>query len=69
MTLSLVCDQLFHIPSKCQGLGGHFHRVDSVAQMQGSHGLSASLFTAVFFTRLLFDLLYMGRRKVTAISI
>jgi preprotein translocase subunit SecD len=32
-------------------------------------GLSASLFTAVFFTRLLFDLLYMGRRKVAAISI
>src|ERR1051325_1419142 len=32
-------------------------------------GLSASLFTAVFFTRLLFDLLYMGRRKVTAISV
>jgi preprotein translocase subunit SecD len=32
-------------------------------------GLSASLFTAVFFTRLLFDLLYMGRRKVSAISI
>jgi preprotein translocase subunit SecD len=32
-------------------------------------GLSASLFTAVFFTRLLFDLLYMGRRKVTAVSV
>jgi preprotein translocase subunit SecD len=32
-------------------------------------GLSASLFTAVFFTRLLFDLLYQGRRKVAAISI
>ena len=32
-------------------------------------GLSASLFTAVFFTRLLFDLIYMGRRKVAAISI
>ncbi len=32
-------------------------------------GLTASLFTAVFFTRLLFDLLYMSRRKVEAISI
>jgi preprotein translocase subunit SecD len=32
-------------------------------------GLSVSLFTAVFFTRLLFDLIYMGRRKVAAISI
>jgi preprotein translocase subunit SecD len=32
-------------------------------------GLTASLFTAVFFTRLLFDLIYMGRRKLTAISI
>jgi preprotein translocase subunit SecD len=32
-------------------------------------GLTASLFTAVFFTRLLFDVLYMGRRKVVAISI
>ena len=32
-------------------------------------GLSASLFTAVFFTRLLFDLLYMGRRKVVSVSI
>jgi preprotein translocase subunit SecD len=32
-------------------------------------GLAASLFTAYFFTRLLFDLLYMGRRKVQAISI
>ena len=32
-------------------------------------GLTASLFTAVFFTRLLFDLLYMGRRKLQAISI
>jgi preprotein translocase subunit SecD len=32
-------------------------------------GLAASLFTAYFFTRLLFDLLYMGRRKVAAISI
>jgi preprotein translocase subunit SecD len=32
-------------------------------------GLAASLFTAVFFTRLLFDLMYMGRRRVQAISI
>jgi preprotein translocase subunit SecD len=32
-------------------------------------GLTASLFTAVFFTRLLFDLIYMGRRKVEVISI
>ncbi len=32
-------------------------------------GLTASLFTAVFFTRLLFDVIYMGRRKVEAISI
>jgi preprotein translocase subunit SecD len=32
-------------------------------------GLSASLFTAVFFTRLLFDLIYMGRRKVAGVSI
>ena len=32
-------------------------------------GLSASLFTAVFFTRLLFDVLYMGRRKVVSVSI
>jgi preprotein translocase subunit SecD len=32
-------------------------------------GLAASLFTAYFFTRLLFDLVYMGRRKVQAISI
>jgi preprotein translocase subunit SecD len=32
-------------------------------------GLAASLFTAVFFTRLLFDLLWVGRRKVAAISI
>jgi preprotein translocase subunit SecD len=32
-------------------------------------GLTASLFTAVFFTRLLFDLIYMGRRKAEAISI
>jgi preprotein translocase subunit SecD len=32
-------------------------------------GLAASLFTAVFFTRLIFDLLYVFRRKVQAISI
>jgi preprotein translocase subunit SecD len=32
-------------------------------------GLSASLFTAYFFTRLLFDMIYMGRRKVQSISI
>jgi len=32
-------------------------------------GLSASLFTAVFFTRLLFDVLYMGRRKVEHVSV
>jgi len=32
-------------------------------------GLSASLFTAYFFTRLLFDVIYVGRRKVEAISI
>jgi len=32
-------------------------------------GLAASLFTAYFFTRLLFDIVYVGRRKVTTISI
>jgi preprotein translocase subunit SecD len=32
-------------------------------------GLVASLFTAVFFTRLLFDLIYMGRGKLQTISI
>ena len=32
-------------------------------------GLSASLFTAVFFTRLLFDLIYMGRHRVTTVSV
>jgi preprotein translocase subunit SecD len=32
-------------------------------------GLAASLFTAYFFTRLLFDVVYMGRRKVQAVSI
>ena len=29
----------------------------------------ASLFTAVFFTRLIFDLIYMRPRRVEAISI
>jgi preprotein translocase subunit SecD len=32
-------------------------------------GLSASLFTAYFFTRLLFDLIYGGRRRLEAISV
>ncbi len=32
-------------------------------------GLSASLFTAYFFTRLLFDVIYVGRRKLASISI
>jgi preprotein translocase subunit SecD len=32
-------------------------------------GLAASLFTAYFFTRLVFDVVYMGRRKVEAVSI
>ena len=32
-------------------------------------GILASLFTAVFFTRLVFDLIYMGPRKVESISI
>jgi preprotein translocase subunit SecD len=32
-------------------------------------GLAASLFTAYFFTRLLFDLIYAGRRRLEAISI
>ena len=32
-------------------------------------GIAASLFTAVFFTRLLFDLVYMGRRKRESLSI
>ena len=40
-----------------------FEGAPSVAQIR------ASLFTAYFFTRLLFDLLYMGRRKVETISI
>ncbi len=32
-------------------------------------GILASLFTAVFFTRLIFDLLYTGRRRLQALSI
>ena len=32
-------------------------------------GLAASLFTAYFFTRLLFDMIYQGRQRVTSISI
>jgi preprotein translocase subunit SecD len=32
-------------------------------------GLAASLFTAYYLTRLLFDVVYMGRRKVEAVSI
>jgi preprotein translocase subunit SecD len=32
-------------------------------------GLAASLFTAYFFTRLLFDVVYMGRRRLAAVSI
>ncbi len=32
-------------------------------------GILASLFTAVFFTRLLFDLIYMGRRRLQTLSI
>jgi preprotein translocase subunit SecD len=32
-------------------------------------GIVASLFTAVFFTRLVFDLMYMGRRRLQALSI
>ena len=32
-------------------------------------GIAASLFTAVFFTRLLFDLIYTTSRKVASISI
>jgi preprotein translocase subunit SecD len=32
-------------------------------------GIMASLFTAVFFTRLLFDLVYMGQRRLQAVSI
>jgi preprotein translocase subunit SecD len=32
-------------------------------------GIAVSLFTAVFFTRLLFDLIYMGQRKRETLSI
>jgi preprotein translocase subunit SecD len=32
-------------------------------------GLAASLFTAYFFTRLLFDLVFVRRRSLQAISI
>ena len=32
-------------------------------------GIAASLFTAVFFTRLIFDLIYMGQRKRETLSI
>jgi preprotein translocase subunit SecD len=32
-------------------------------------GIAASLFTAVFFTRLVFDLIYMGRHRLGSISI
>jgi preprotein translocase subunit SecD len=32
-------------------------------------GITASLFTAVFFTRLLFELIYGGRRRLSAVSI
>ncbi len=32
-------------------------------------GILASLFTAVFFTRLIFDLVYMGRRRLQTLSI
>jgi preprotein translocase subunit SecD len=32
-------------------------------------GITASLFTAVFFTRLLFDLIYGGRRRLEGVSI
>ena len=32
-------------------------------------GLAASLFTAYFFTRLLFDIVYVSRRRTTAVSI
>jgi preprotein translocase subunit SecD len=32
-------------------------------------GILASLFTAVFFTRLIFDLIYMSQRKVQSLSI
>jgi preprotein translocase subunit SecD len=32
-------------------------------------GLAASLFSAYFFSRLLFDVMYVGRRKVERVSI
>ena len=32
-------------------------------------GIAASLFTAVFFTRLVFDLIWMGSRRVASLSI
>jgi preprotein translocase subunit SecD len=32
-------------------------------------GILASLFTAVYFTRLIFDLIYMRARRVESISI
>jgi preprotein translocase subunit SecD len=32
-------------------------------------GIVASLFTAVFFTRLIFDLVYKGRRRLQTLSI
>ena len=32
-------------------------------------GIAVSLFTAVFFTRLLFDLIYMSQRKRETLSI
>jgi preprotein translocase subunit SecD len=32
-------------------------------------GILASLFTAVFFTRLVFDLIYMSRRRLQTLSI
>jgi preprotein translocase subunit SecD len=32
-------------------------------------GIAVSLFTAVFFTRLLFDLIYMGARRRQTLSI
>jgi preprotein translocase subunit SecD len=32
-------------------------------------GIVASLFTAVFFTRVVFDLIYMGRRRLQTLSI
>ena len=32
-------------------------------------GIAASLFTALFFTRLIFDLIYMSQRKRETLSI